>query len=140
MTTGGSVDGVPNNRKSVSPFIGRLPVLSLAIGAGAVVGIAVACLLVPIHWDDQSFYLYAAPRLLGGYHLYGADITDTNPPLIAWMTMISAVVARVAHTTPFAAFVFCVTLLIGMIIFWVLRLSRQCATRLIPDSLVRLHP
>ena len=63
-------------------MMSRLPALCLAIAAGATLGLSLACLFVPIRWDDQSFALYVAPRLLDGYHLYGADIMELQPPLI----------------------------------------------------------
>jgi hypothetical protein len=95
----------------------------LAIAGGTIIGLAFVCLAVPIRWDDQSFYIYAAPHLLDGYHLYGADITDTNPPLISWMTMVPAMVARALDLTPDLSFTFFILLLICAVALWSVRLS-----------------
>src|SRR5215213_2448552 len=104
-------------------IVGRLPSLCLAIAAGATLGLSLACLFVPIRWDDQSFALYVAPRLLDGYQLYGADIMELQPPLIFWMTMIPALLARSINTTAQAAFILCLVTLSSAIILWSLHVN-----------------
>jgi hypothetical protein len=111
--------------KKTHPIANRVSALFLPVAAGAVLGLALACLLVPVGWDDQSFYIYAAPRLLDGYHLYSADLQDTNPPLIAWMTMIPAAFARASGLAPDVSFVLFVFLLISGAVVWSLCLSRD---------------
>jgi hypothetical protein len=105
------------------PLVSRLPALCLSIAAGATLGVSLVCLIVPISWDDQAFALYAAPRLLDGYHLYGTDIMELQPPLIFWMTMIPAFLARSVNVTTQVAFVLCLATLICAIILWSLRLN-----------------
>jgi hypothetical protein len=104
-------------------MMSRLPALCLAIAAGATLGLSLACLFVPIRWDDQSFALYVAPRLLDGYHLYGADIMELQPPLIFWMTMIPALLARSINTTTQVAFILCLMALCCASILWSLHLN-----------------
>ena len=105
------------------PIVGRLPSLCLAIAAGTILGLSLACLFVPIRWDDQSFALYVAPRLLDGYQLYGADIMELQPPLIFWMTMIPALLARSINTTAQTAFILCLVTLSCAINLWSLHLN-----------------
>ena len=113
----------------IQPSIGRLPALCAAIAAGATLGLSLACLFVPVRWDDQSFAFYVAPRLLDGYRLYGPDIMELQPPLIFWMTMIPALLARSIGTTTQVAFVLCLAALCGAIIVWSLRLSSDLGRR-----------
>jgi hypothetical protein len=105
------------------PLVSRLPALCFAIAAGATLGLSLACLFVPISWDDQSFALYVAPRLLDGYRLYGADIMELQPPLIFWMTVIPALLAQSINTTTQAAFILCLVALSCAIILWSLHLN-----------------
>jgi hypothetical protein len=111
------------SQSSAHSWAGGVSAFVLPIAAGAVLGIALACLLVPIHWDDQSFYFYASSRLLDGYHLYSADLQDTNPPLIAWLTMLPMAFARSVGTTPETSFVLFVAILICAAVIWSLRLG-----------------
>jgi hypothetical protein len=46
---------------------------------------------------DQSWFLYAAERVLDGTRLYGPDLTETNPPLVIWASMVPAVISRWTH-------------------------------------------
>ncbi|MGE5539031.1 MAG: hypothetical protein ACM30I_10455 [Gemmatimonas sp.] len=103
----------------------RLAPYLLPLAAGAVVGLALACLLAPIRWDDQSFYIYAAPHLLDGYRLYSPDLQDTNPPLIAWMTMIPALLARLSGLSLETSFILFVALMACIAIAWSLRLAAK---------------
>jgi hypothetical protein len=104
-------------------LLSRLPALCVAIVAGAALGLSLVCLFVKIRWDDQSFALYVAPRLLDGYRLYGTDIMELQPPLIFWMTMIPALLARSINTTMQVAFILCLFVLTCAIMLWSLRLS-----------------
>ena len=99
--------------------------LSLPATAGVVLGLAIACLLVQPHWDDQSWYLYAAGRLLDGGRLYSADIQDTNPPLIIWLSTIPALLAHITHLIPRTAFIWCMSALIAGVLAWSIRLIRN---------------
>ncbi|HTI86062.1 MAG TPA: hypothetical protein VL966_05615 [Alphaproteobacteria bacterium] len=111
---------------SVSRVVGgRLSALALPMAAGAILGLALACVVAPIRWDDQSFYTWMAPRLLDGYRLYGADLQDTNPPLIAWINILPTLLARATGATPHASFVAFVTALAVGAIVWSLRLARS---------------
>lgn len=54
---------------------------------------AMLCLL-PAVGHDQLWCLYVAQRLLHGTKLYGPEILESNPPLIMWMLLVPAKVAR----------------------------------------------
>jgi hypothetical protein len=53
---------------------------------------AVVIILSPLHCD-AAWYMVAARRVLQGDRLY-ADLLDTNPPLIVWLTTIPAFLSR----------------------------------------------
>jgi hypothetical protein len=104
------------------PLAEHVSALVVPIIAGAILGLALACVVAPIRWDDQSFYTYVAPHLLDGYRLYSPDIQDTNPPLIAWINVVPALLARATGATPHASFVAFVAALAAGVIAWSLRL------------------
>jgi len=114
-------------------LISRLPAASLAAAGGAVVGLSLVCVLVPIRWDDQSFAFYVAPRLLDGYRLYSPDIMELQPPLIFWLTMMPALLARSINITTQTAYVFCLAALVCACVLWSVGLS--VASRRVPRRL-----
>ncbi len=52
---------------------------------------------------DQAWYLYAANQMLEGVPLYGSQLTETNPPLILWFSLLPATLARILPITPAVA-------------------------------------
>jgi hypothetical protein len=102
---------------------GSASMFFLPIVIGAVLGVAAVCLLIQPVWLDQSWYLYAAGRMLDGAHLYGADVQDTNPPLIIWMSTIPVALARAIGVTPRTGLILSLIVLTCGIIFWSLRLN-----------------
>ncbi len=99
--------------------------LGLPILAGVVAGLAIAYFMVQPVMDDQSWYLYAAGRLLHGSRLYGGEVMETNPPLIIWMSAIPMALASLTGMLPTLAFRLCMALLIAGSIGWCLRLIRR---------------
>ena len=53
--------------------------------------------LLPAVGHDQMWCLYVAQRLMGGTTLYGPHLLESNPPLIMWMLLVPASVARILH-------------------------------------------
>src|ERR1700677_3424287 len=49
---------------------------------------------------DQSWYLFAAQRLLLGAKPYGPFLADTNPPLILWFSTPPPLLARLLDIEP----------------------------------------
>jgi hypothetical protein len=116
---------VADRRSGLRPqaLAGSASSLFLPIATGAVIGMTAVCLLLQPSWSDQSWYLYAASRLLDGAHLYGADIQDTNPPLILWMSTIPVALGRAIGVTSRTGMVLSLILLTWGIICWLLRLN-----------------
>src|ERR1700733_11605154 len=115
--------GSSNLEAGFPTIAARVSTFFLPIAAGVVLGMATVCLLVRQIWWDQSWCLYIASRLLAGAHLYGADIQDTNPPLIYWMSTIPVALGQAIGVMPTTGLVLCLIFLTGGIIFWSLRLS-----------------
>jgi hypothetical protein len=91
------------------------------IFAGCVVGLASVCLMLSPFWDDQSWYLYLADRVIDGDKLY-VDLIDVNPPLIIWLMTIPVAIARTLHLSPSVAFTAFVATLALFSLGWSLRL------------------
>jgi hypothetical protein len=47
--------------------------------------------------DDQSWYMYAAQRMMSGAQLYGPQLIQANPPLIIWFSAIPVYLAHLLH-------------------------------------------
>lgn len=77
------------------------------ISIGAVLAVpcawALLYLLPPLNGDAASI-LYFADRMLAGDRLY-VDLIDVNPPLIFWLNVIPAWIARQAGTDPAVTFI-----------------------------------
>jgi hypothetical protein len=60
---------------------------------------AMTCLLalLPAVGHDQLWCLYVAQRMMHGVRLYGPELLESNPPLIMWMLVLPAAVARIFH-------------------------------------------
>ncbi len=73
---------------------------------------------------DQSWYLYAAQRVLSGIQLYGPQLVETNPPLIIWFSTIPVFLAHLLHLDPYSALKLIVVALIGGSVVWSGRILR----------------
>lgn len=49
---------------------------------------------------DQTSYLFEAQRLLAGAEPYGPHLSETNPPLIIWFSVLPVLFARWMHGSP----------------------------------------
>jgi hypothetical protein len=49
---------------------------------------------------DQSWYLYAAQRVIAGAQLYGPRLVETNPPLIIWFSTLPVFLGHLLHLDP----------------------------------------
>jgi hypothetical protein len=87
--------------------------------------VRIAVLRQTLLGHDQSWYLFAAQRVLGGVQLYGPGLSDTNPPLIIWFSTIPILLARLLHLSPTAAFRTLIILMICASVAWCIRLLRR---------------
>ncbi len=55
---------------------------------------ALSCLLYARPGSDSAWLLYVADRVLAGARLYSPSTTETNPPLIVWLSVIPDLLAR----------------------------------------------
>ena len=104
-----------------------LPVLLLLGFAGAIAGLldfAVYRIFFAAPAHDQSWYLYAAGRVLSGTKLYGPRLTETNPPLIIWFMELPSLLASWLHVTPLAALKLVVVAMTAASAAWVTRILR----------------
>jgi len=54
--------------------------------------------------QDQAWLLYAAEKMLHGTQLYGPGLTESNPPLIVWLSVLPLGIAKVFSLSVSAAF------------------------------------
>jgi hypothetical protein len=73
---------------------------------------------------DQSWYLFAAKRLLSGAKLYGPQIAETNPPLIVWFSLLPLLFARLIHGSATVALRLLVLIIIFGSVVWCIRILR----------------
>jgi hypothetical protein len=85
---------------------------------------SVVRILTAPNGHDQSWYLFAAQRLLMGAKPYGPLLADTNPPLIIWFSTLPALLARVLDIEPSTALRLVVMLVIPGTVAWCIRLMR----------------
>ena len=102
--------------------------------AGAMLGIAIACLMGQAPWGDQALYLVAAGKALDGAQ-FGRDIIDVNPPLILWLSEIPVALARALGILPQSAMQALLGLLTATTLLWCLGLSLRPGERLRTSSL-----
>ena len=105
----------------------RQSLLALFIASIAIIMVLVriAALRQTLLGHDQSWYLFAAQRVLGGVQLYGPGLSDTNPPLIIWFSTIPVFLARLLHLSPTTAFCTLIILMIIASVAWCIRLLRR---------------
>ncbi len=69
---------------------------------------------------DSAFLLYAADQMLHGARLY-VDILEVNPPLIVWMSLVPAALARVSGLDPILIYRLLVTGLLTLSVIGTMR-------------------
>jgi hypothetical protein len=117
--TAAPVDAVPSAYTAPAPW-------ASAVRLGMVV--AVSWLAIHVCFgahtirQDQSWLLYAAQQMLDGVPLYGARLTETNPPLIIWLSAFPAGVARVLGANAPTVFYPMVAAAIAASVLWCFRL------------------
>jgi hypothetical protein len=96
-----------------------------------------SCLLclLPAVGHDQLWCLYVAQRMLHGVKLYGPELLESNPPLIMWMLLLPATVARLFHLPVTLAFKGGILLLQAGCALVCLRLIRRVLPELTRASL-----
>jgi hypothetical protein len=112
-----------------------MPHLGVALVAAlgfAVFGFVVMHVLLgsSLAGQDQTWYLYAAGRVLHGTQLYGPLLTETNPPLVIWISMVPFALAPLLHLNAVFTLYAVFTLLLLASTFWCYRLLGQ--TRIVP--------
>lgn len=81
-------------------------------------------LLLTSRNDDQSWYLYAAQRVLSGAQISGPQLVETNPPLILWFSTLPAFLANLLHLDPYLTLKVIVFVMIGLSVAWSGRILR----------------
>jgi hypothetical protein len=74
---------------------------------------------------DQSWYLFAAKRILNGDVPYGPHLAETNPPLILWFSTLPVLWAETLHLEATTAFRLLVLLLSVSSAVWCRRILRH---------------
>jgi hypothetical protein len=87
---------------------------------------------------DQTWYLFAAQRFLGGAKLYGPHLVETNPPFIIWFSVLPVLLSRAIHVAPPVALRLLVLIMIVGSIAWSIRVLRLNARQFSTVSLVLL--
>ncbi len=86
-----------------------------------------ALLYVTYSGHDQAWYLFAAERVLNGAQLYGPYVSDTNPPMIVWFSMLPVLLSRVLPLSE----TLCLRLIVLVLLLgsttWCLRILRHVA-------------
>jgi len=94
--------------------------------AGLLIGLTVAAQIAMVPTPDTAFLLYAAGRLLDGARLY-RDLVEINPPLIIWLNLPVAWLARRLHVSDFALYSLATALVVGALLLFTRRLARRYA-------------
>jgi hypothetical protein len=102
-----------------SAWQNALRALVVLLGACLVAQIALAYYAIG---QDQTWLLYAAQQMAHGVQLYGPQLTETNPPLIIWLSAFPVELARITHASLPAAFSFTVLLAVFASAAWCYRL------------------
>ena len=105
----------------------RIPLIALFTASTAAVMVLgrIAQLCRNTLGHDQAWYLFAAQRDLDRVHLYGPGLSDTNPPLIIWLSIIPDLLARALHLSMVVSFRLIISLLILASVSWCIRLFRR---------------
>jgi len=89
---------------------------------------------------DQTWFLYAAQRMIAGAKLYGPGIAgpgivETNPPLIIWFSAIPVELARLLHLGPVLMLKLVVLAAVVGSMMWSYRILRAAGWKLSPGFL-----
>jgi hypothetical protein len=99
--------------------------LFLICGALVIFG----CVLTPYFTarpgHDQSSYLFEAQRLLAGAELYGPHLSETNPPMIVWFSILPVLLGRWMHGSPTFFFRLIVMALVFCSTAWCISMLRR---------------
>jgi hypothetical protein len=93
--------------------------------AGAALGVSLVHLVVRPLWCDQTYLLHLAGRVLDGARVGFDDITEPNPPLIIWLSMLPVAIARGLGIGATGAFQGCIAVLAAVSIGWSTVLLRR---------------
>lgn len=126
LVTGIAETRTPSRRSS------QLFTLALSVWTAALLFYLVTLLVSAPRNSDQSWYLYAAQRMLAGARLYGPQLVETNPPLIIWFSALPVFLARLLHLDAYITLKLIVFLMIGASTAWTGRILR--AARLAETS------
>lgn len=102
----------------------RLVTLALSLWTALLACYCLTLVIFTAYNDDQSWYIYAAKRMLAGAHISGPEIVDFNPPLITWFSAIPVMVAHALRLEPYLALKLLVLLLIAASTLWCARILR----------------
>lgn len=78
---------------------------------------------------DQTWYLYAAHRMLAGVPLYGSGIAELNPPLILWFSAIPVAFGHLLHLSSIVMLKLVVLAAIAASVAWSYRILRAAGWR-----------
>lgn len=81
-------------------------------------------LIFTTHNNDQSWYLYAAQRVLTGAHISGSELIETNPPLIIWFSVVPAFLGRSLHLDAYLMLEAVVFVMVIASVAWCARILR----------------
>lgn len=106
-------------------LIGLVASYALPLIGGAAVGLSLVYMIVRPQWGDQTWLLYLAQRVLDGAELGFRDISEPNPPLIVWLSMIPVAIGRVLDIRLTEALQGCLAALIAISVIWSAALVRR---------------
>jgi len=90
--------------------------------------------LSPAGWD-QSWYLYAAHRVMSGAQLNGPQLVEVDPPLVIWFSTIPVFLARLLHLDPLVMLKLVVLVMIAGSLLWSARILRAVFPAMSPGFL-----
>jgi hypothetical protein len=100
----------------------------LALLAGAFAGLGLLATALFALGTDQVWLLYAGGRVLHHAQIYGAEVMESNPPFILWLSALPAALSDALHRSPAFGFRVCILLLSAAILAWCLVLLRHTVT------------
>lgn len=109
----------PGNQRSSSVLAVALICCTIVYGL-----YRAALVLTSYYGHDQAFYLIAAERVLGGAQLYGPYVSDSNPPMVVWFSMLPVLLSHMAHLPMLASLRVIVLCLMLASTAWCVRMLR----------------
>lgn len=71
------------------PWLSSSALVIALVCCSIVYGLHQTAVILTSHMGhDQAWYLIAAGRVMGGATLYGPYVSDTNPPMVVWFSML----------------------------------------------------